>query len=283
MLNTNEEKSGVESEDDVVSLSTARAMHGLLNSQRPLPLAGDSLPPLWHWLAFLPRVAQKDLGPDGHPKRSTESRPDIFPQRMFAGARISFSAPAAIDQALRRRSQIVSSIEKSGRSGPLIIVTIENTIECGGSRAITESQDIVYRGLPSLSTDSPGDVNPLLEPLWSWTNDVDLDPTLLFRFSALTYNAHRIHYDRRYAQQSEGYPGLVVHGPLQAVLLSELCCANVTNEVMTSFEFRSLRPVFDGGQLHLRGRREGSTVKLIAFDDRGQVTMSASAILAPSF
>jgi len=283
MFNRNEEKNSVESEDDVVSLSTARAMHGLLNSQGPLPLAGDSLPPLWYWLAFLPRVAQKDLGPDGHPKRSIQSRPDIFPQRMFAGAQISFSAPAVIGQTLRRRSQIVSSIEKSGRSGSLIIVTTENTIECDGTRAITESQDIIYRGPPTLSTDLPGDVVPLLEPLWSWTKEVDLDPTLLFRFSALTYNAHRIHYDRRYAQESEGYPGLVVHGPLQAVLLSELCCANVTNEVMTSFEFRSLRPVFDGGRLYLRGRREGSTVKLIAFDDRGQITMSASATLASSY
>ena len=283
MTKTNDKSSDLESEVDVVSLSAARAMHGLLNCEGPLPLPDDWIPPLWHWLAFLPRTAQKDLGLDGHPKRTVESRPNIYPQRMFAGARISFSAPAMIGQTLRRQSHIVSSIEKSGRSGPLMILTTENKIECNGVMAITESQDIVYRGLPSPRTEPLVDVPPLLEPPWSWTKEVDLDPTLLFRFSALTYNAHRIHYDRRYAQDHEGYPGLVVHGPLQAVLLSELCCTNVTDEVMTSFEFRSHRPAFDGGQLHLRGRREGSNATLNAFDDQSQLTMSAIATLASSY
>jgi 3-methylfumaryl-CoA hydratase len=267
-----------ETESDVVPTGAARALHNLLDAPGSPPAGGDPLPPLWHWLAFLPRVPQKDLGPDGHPQLGSSTRLQAFPRRMFAGARLWFPGTARVDRQLVRQSDVVSTTEKSGRSGPLLFVTIEHRIANEEVAVVREEQDIVYR--PSQQQGAARAEDPV-PPMNDWTWALDLHPseTMLFRFSALTYNAHRIHYDRPYAREVEGYPGLVVHGPLQAIALAEVCRRYCPDRRMTSFEFRALRPAFEGETLKFRGRPNGSSVELVAFDSSGRRTMEATATL----
>jgi 3-methylfumaryl-CoA hydratase len=284
---------------DVVSPGVAAAMHGLLDSPGDPPGAGDPLPPLWHWLAFLPRVPQRELGADGHP-RTGGFLPPVEGRRMWAGSRVSFAGALGVGEPLRRRSEVSAVEEKEGRSGRLVFVTVDTRIGPdggdGGEAPISETQDIVYRPVvdtPGGSDRPPGSGSPSApaspsaarapapdEETWDWGFELVPDPTMLFRFSALTYNAHRIHYDRTYATEVEGYPGLVVHGPLQAIALAELCRQHTPDRRLRSFRFRGLRPAFDGNPLRLRGRLgDDGVVTLAALDHRGDNTMQAEAVL----
>ena len=260
---------------DTVTAGAAEALHGLLDAPGDPPGDGDALPALWHWLAFLPRVPQRQLGVDGHPRQGTFLPPIALPRRMFAGGRFTFDDVVTVGEPLVRTSSVASVEEKDGRSGKLVFVTVRHEIgREGGPPAIVEEQDLVYRG-PSASAVSPAD--PAASRTWPWSWDMAIDPTLLFRFSALTYNAHRIHYDRTYAIEQEGYPGLVVHGPLQAVALAELTRRNCPGESLTSFRFRAVRPCFDDAPLKLRGRSQGGDVELEALGAGDQITMKAEA------
>jgi 3-methylfumaryl-CoA hydratase len=285
---------------DVVTPAMAAALHGLLDSPGEPPGPGDPLPPLWHWLAFLPRVPQRDLGADGHPRLGGFMPPVELPRRMFAGGWFEFEAPAPIGEPLERESRVTSVEEKSGRSGALVFVKVRHEVRAAGRLAVVEEQDIVYRGETAPATPKPpaaapapaaavapaaaaargrGAARPPAAPgQWSW--DLPIDPTLLFRFSALTYNAHRIHYDRRYATEVEGYPGLVVHGPLQAVALAELCRRR-SDRPLGTFRFRAVSPAFDDGPVHLHGTPDpdSGSVALTASDDHGTATMQATATL----
>ena len=266
-----------EERDDTVTPKAASALHGLLDGDGPPPAAGDPLPPLWHWLAFLPDAPQRHLGPDGHPRQGGFLPPTRLPRRMFAGGRLDIAAPAAVGQPLHRTSVVSAVTEKSGRSGDLVFVEVTSRVSTGGRLAITEVQDLVYRGpaaaaAPEAPAASDGG--------WTWQRELATDPTVLFRFSALTYNAHRIHYDLAYATEVEGYPALVVHGPLQAVALAELCRRHLPDRQLAGFAFRARRPAFGGPPLRLRGRLAGDDqVELVAVDDRGHPTMTAEATL----
>jgi 3-methylfumaryl-CoA hydratase len=176
---------------------------------------------LWQWFFFLPRVCQSQLDVDGHPQRGGFMPPIELARRMFAGARMRFFRPLIIGESATRTSIIRDVTEKEGRSGKLAFVTIGHTIRQNSEICLEEEQDIVYReqGAP-IEAPKRAELPPVPEECW--TRLVVPQPTLLFRFSALTFNAHRIHYDRNYATVVEGYPGLVVHGPLTAVLLMEL-------------------------------------------------------------
>ncbi|HEY2564318.1 MAG TPA: hypothetical protein VGI44_11440 [Acidimicrobiales bacterium] len=277
---TGGEDAAPETESDVVPAGAARALHNLLDGPGSPPAGGDPLPPLWHWLAFLPRTSQRDLGPDGHPRPGSSTQPEDFPRRMFAGSRLWFPGKARIDRKLLRQSDVVSTTEKAGRSGPLLFVTIGHRIADEGEVVVREEQDIVYR--PSEQHGTARREGPV-PPTGDWTWGLDLHPTetMLFRFSALTYNAHRIHYDRTYAEEIEGYPGLVVQGPLQAIALAEVCRRYCPDRPMTSFVFRALRPAFEGGILRFRGRPNRSTVDLAVFDGSDRRTMEATATLEP--
>jgi len=264
---------------DAVGATTAAALHGLLDAPGPAPRTGEALPPLWQWLAFLPAAAQRDLGPDGHPAIDPVLPPAALPKRMFAGGRSRSNGTLAVDSAIERSSRVTSMTEKVGRSGRLVFVTVEHALgPLDGPPVLVEEQDLVYRedgGEPSPPLPERAEV----DGDWDLALDLDVDPTLLFRFSALTYNAHRIHYDRRYATEVEGYPGLVVHGPLQAIALAELCRRDIGRR-LASFEFRAVRPVFDDGPLRLRGRRQGDAVTLSSFDGAGRPAVTATATLA---
>ena len=263
---------------DAVPAAAAAALHGLLDAPGPPPGPGDPLPPLWHWLAFLPDAPQRHLGPDGHLRQGGFLPPTRLPRRMFAGGRIDHEGPVAVAQPLHRTSLVTSVTEKSGRSGDLVFVEVTSRLSAGGRPAITEVHDLVYRGAAPPA--AAGDPPPEDDAGWAWHEELATDPTVLFRFSALTYNAHRIHYDRAYATEVEGYPGLVVHGPLQAIALAELCRRHLGDRQVATFSFRACRPAFDGAPLRLRGRRiDDNRVELAALDGSGHVTMTAEAAL----
>ncbi len=242
---------------------------------------GDVLPPLWHWLYFLPLHRASDIGPDGHARRGGFLPPVPLPRRMWAGSQFEFRAPLRVGQRVARTSTIDSVTHKDGRTGPLVFVKVRHELLADGATApmLIEFHDIVYR-----EARRAGDVEPPPQPAptgATWQRTVVPDDVLLFRYSALTFNGHRIHYDRKYVTEVEGYPGLVVHGPLIATLLLDLLRRELPNAQVASFQFKAVRPTFDLQPFSVCGRRDGSTVTLWAQDHEGWLTMHATATLNP--
>ncbi len=239
---------------------------------------GASLPPLWHWFYFLPRATQQTLGSDGHPERGGFMPPVPYPRRMFAGSRIRVHRALTIGRSARREGEIRDVVLKSGRSGALAFVTVGYRFLQDDVLCIEEEQDIVYRepGGP-VPAPTPGAFAPL--PEGAWSRVVTPDPRLLFRFSALTFNAHRIHYDRDYAATVEGYPGLVVHGPLTAMLLVNLVRAQSARSVC-AFSFRGLTPLFDLAPFRLVATASDSSIALVAEGPDGRAALQASVELS---
>jgi 3-methylfumaryl-CoA hydratase len=239
--------------------------------------AGAALPPLWHWFYFLPRAPQQRLGGDGHPERGGFLPPIPLPRRMFAGARMTIHRPLTLGVPATRTGTILGVSEKHGKSGALAFVTVRYRFEQHGALCIEEEQDIVYREPgAAVPAPTPSALPPL--PAGAWSRSVVPDTRMLFRFSALTFNAHRIHYDREYAMREEGYPGLVVHGPLIAVLLADLVRRHDARAI-ASFSFKGLAPLFDLGAVRLSGAAQGDAVTLAAHGVDGTQTMQASATL----
>jgi len=265
--------------DDVATAVPPRALSATLDRDDAPSRLGDALPPCWHWLYFLPLAPQSQIGADGHPKRGGFLPPVPLPRRMWAGSRIEFHAPLRVGQALQRRSLIEDVRLKEGRSGPLVFVNVRHEVRADGALAITERHDIVYRELPQPGEPAPAGQSAPADA--QWTRRIEPDDVLLFRYSALTFNGHRIHYDRRYVTEVEGYPGLVVHGPLIATLLLDLLRRELPQAAVTHFEFRAVKPIFDVAPFHVCGRREGAhAVKLWARTPEGHLAMDASATLA---
>jgi 3-methylfumaryl-CoA hydratase len=264
---------------DRVSAAPVAALAATLDRGDPAPKDGDTLPPLWHWLYFLPHYRASEVGPDGHAKRGGFLPPIPLPRRMWAGGRITFRAPLHIGESIARESRIVDITRKTGRSGPLAFVVVRHTIEGRGGVAVVEEHDIVYRG--EASTPRNADLAPA--PVGAqWSREVHPDAVLLFRYSALTFNSHRIHYDRRYATDVEGYPGLVVHGPLIATLLVDLLRHALPHASVGAFTFRASSPLFDGTPFYVRGQpsHDGTSVRLWAESVHGALAMDATATLA---
>ena len=267
-----------EEAEELIALAPVRAAAATLDDTTTEFAAGSPLPPLWQWFFFLPRAPQSGLGPDGHPRRVGFMPPVELPRRMFAGARMRFLRPLTIGATAHRRSVIRAVSEKEGRTGRLVFVTVAHSISQGGTPCVEEEQDIVYRepGAPAAAP-TPCELAPA--PAGSWTRVVTPDPTLLFRFSALTFNAHRIHYDRTYATTVEGYPGLVVQGPLTAVLLMELVRGHARRPV-TAFTFRARAPLFDLAPFRLIATPVGDRIDLEAQGPDGATALAATADLA---
>src|SRR5664279_4565095 len=217
---------------DTVTAAPLAALAATLDRDDPVPGPGTAVPPLGHLLYFLPVARQSELGPDGHPRRGGFLPPVALPRRMWAGGRLRFEQPLRVGDEATRRSTIADVASKSARSGPLVFVTVRHAISNGAGLAIEEEHDIVYRDLPA-----PGAVSqpPTAPSDDSFSRRIVPDDVLLFRYSALTFNGHRIHYDRRYATEVEGYPGLVVHGPLIATLLMDLLRREAPQAIVRSF------------------------------------------------
>ena len=263
---------------DVITAFPLAAMAATLDREPET----KNVPPLWHWLYFLPVTALSETGPDGHPRRGGFLPLVPLPNRMWAGGRLTFHAPLVVGEEATRTSTIVNIEDKTGRSGRLVFVTVQHEIEAAGVLKIEEEHDIVYRDEPA--PDGPG--TPKKEPPQApvdetFSREIPTDPVLLFRYSALTFNGHRIHYDQPYVTQEEGYPGLIVHGPLIATLLVDLVRRELPDANIASFAFRALRPTFAPNPFTVCGKPsdDGRTIELWAKDHDGYLTMRATATL----
>jgi 3-methylfumaryl-CoA hydratase len=270
-----------ETRSDVIDARPAALLSATLDRDEPQPSCGDVLPPLWHWLYFLPVYRESEVGPDGHARRGGFLPPVPLPRRMWAGSRIEWHGQLAIGDEVSRNSRIVSVTEKHGRSGALVFVVVRHELSTSAGLALSEEHDIVYRELPSPGHRDAAAASVPAPEAAAWTLRIVPDAVLLFRYSALTFNSHRIHYDRRYVTEVEGYPGLVVHGPLLATLLVDLLRRERPEAVLRSFEFRAIAPLFDVAPFDVCGRPEddGVRVSLWAQSGEGALAMHATATL----
>jgi 3-methylfumaryl-CoA hydratase len=268
-----------ESHSDIADPVRAAGLAALLDHETP-PWAPGMLPPLGHWLCFPPQARQSLLGQDGHPRRDDKGLlPAIdLPRRMWAGSRIQFLAPVPLGSRMERVSTLTAATPKEGRSGRMLFATVRHEIAVDGQIAIIDEHDIVYREavVPGSTTDRlrAEPAAPLAE-----TRSLVPDPVMLFRYSALTFNGHRIHYDRDYTHDIEGYPGLVVHGPLIATMLLDHLLGKRPGQTPTSYVFRASAPSFDGESITLGFTEENGSATLRADNGFGPA-MSATATLA---
>ena len=263
---------------DIVAPDAARGLVATIASRDVAPVPGEPAPLLTHWLRFLPIVPLDRVGADGHPRRG-DFLPDVdLPRRMWAGSSLRFERPVGIGTTMTLRSTIAGVAEKDGRSGRLVFVSVDHEIFDDQGLALAESQDIVYRDVPQ-----PGAAPPAAQPAPAdphWTRRIDPDPVLLFRYSALTFNGHRVHYDRPYAMAEEGYPGLVVHGPMIATLLLHELLARHPGADVAAFRFRAVRPIFDIAPFFVCGSLSADGIAhLFARDETGALCMDATATL----
>lgn len=253
----------------------------LLDTSLDAVAPNGTLPPLAQWLYFNAWARESELGEDGHPRRGGFMPPITLPRRMFAGGRMTFHAPLRLDEPVERVATIASIKAKTGASGELVFVTVRHEIFGSAGLAIEEEQDIVYRGGASSSPakeSAPAKDTPV-DVAGAFVKRIEVDPVMLFRFSALTSNGHRIHYDRSYATEIEGYPGLVVHGPLQAVLLVDLVREKL-HKPIRKFSFQARKPLFDTSPFDCAARATDNGADLMTLDLAGNLCMKASAEFA---
>ena len=241
---------GVVVVDDALAAGPVAALSAVLDEPGPVARVGDPLPPLWQWLYFLHWPAQRDLGPDGHLREARFLPPIPDRQRMFAGGRCEIVEPLRVGEPAQRTSRLAAVTPKRGKTGDLLFVTERQEFTQRGRTCVVEEQDIVYRSGRSVSR-HPDAIDSAAVPVGDgpWQLRLRPDPTLLFRFSALTANAHRIHYDDPYVREVEGYPGVVVHGPLLALLMLELVRRGAADRPVRSLSYRLRSPLFIGEQV----------------------------------
>jgi len=262
-----------ESDTDFVTVPAVHRLAATLDRDDPHPKLGDALPIGWHSILFPRVVRQSQIGPDGHPARGDFLPPVPLPRRMFAGKRITFHADLRVGDEVTKRSTIKSVTPKQGRTGQMVFVTVVAEISSARGLAITEEQDIVYRDEPEKGAAPPA---PQPAPGTAvWKHTVTPDPVMLFRYSALTFNGHRIHYDLPYVTQVEGYPALVMNGGLTTLLVFELARAN--GAAIKHIASRNVRPLFVGRPISIQGEPAagGKSGKLWALDDTGALALTA--------
>src|SRR3954451_22487885 len=263
---------------DEVGATPVKALNATLDHPAMPAETGTPLPPLWHWLYFLPMHRQSEIGADGHAKRGGFLPPVPLPRRMWAGSQFEFRSPIRVGDRVARTSTINDVTTKEGRTGKLVFVKVRHEVRCNEAveSALVEFHDIVYR-----EAQGPDDVVPPPQSApaeAAWRRQIVPDDVLLFRYSALTFNGHRIHYDRQYVTQVEGYPGLIVHGPLIATLLMDLLRRQLPDADVATFRFKAVRPTFDLHPFRVNGalQDDGRTVRLWAQDHEGWLTMDAT-------
>lgn len=259
-----------------LDLHPASGLAAMLN-RTSVPQMGDELPPLWQWLYFNPTPRQSELGADGHPLRGGFLPPVPLQRRMWAAGEIHFHAPLLLGESVEKRSRVSSIKFKQGASGPLVFVDVAHEYHVAEELCVSEVQTLVYRdpggNPPQAQTGT--DASPS-----AWNKTIQPDSILLFRYSALTSNTHRIHYDRDYAVNREGYPGLLVQAPLTATLLAELLCENLPGRRIAHFHFRAVHALIAEQSFTLHGKLDsGDTAELWALDAEGRLAMKATARL----
>ncbi len=263
-----------ETRRDTATAAPLVSLCALLDREDPAPQPGEAAPPLAHWLYFLPNYRQSDAGRDGHVARGGLLPEMPLPRRMWAGSRILFHRALRVGSPIERVSTIRDVKVKHGRSGALVFVTVRHEVGDEAGPVLTDEHDIVFRGEGALA--NPPVPAPEGAP---WQREIRPDPLLLFRYSAVTYNGHRIHYDHPYTTQVEGYPGLVVHGPLIATLLVDLLRREKPGVELTGYDFRALRPLYDVATFHTCGAPDEAarSARLWTRDADGAITMEATA------
>ncbi|MCC6379860.1 MAG: MaoC family dehydratase N-terminal domain-containing protein [Burkholderiales bacterium] len=270
-----------ERQTEVVTAMPQAALSATLDRDDPAPVRGSEVPPLWHWAYFMPVAKARDIGPDGHPKRGGFLPPVPLPRRMWAGGRLAFSHALRVGDEVTRTSRIADVTMKEGRSGTLVFVVVRHEYADGRGVAITEEHDIVYRDMPAAGAPSPAAKAQPARSDEQYAREIAPDPVLLFRYSAITFNGHRIHYDRSYVTGVEGYPGLIVHGPLIATLLLDNLRRHHSSARVKAFAFRAMSPLFDIHRFTVCGREEaGARHALWARNHEGALAMEATAELA---
>ncbi len=262
---------------EVINSEPAEALAGLLADTGLSTVDSGRLPPLWHWVYLLQRPHQSELGRDGHPTNGIPAPPGPAWRRMFAGGRVTTLSLLRFGEPATKRAWVLRTAAKRGRTGPLTFVTIREEIEQAGRVAIIDEYDIVYRlpgprqtPLPDAEREAPGRPRRQERQV-----ELDIDPVLLFRFSALTYNAHRIHYDKTYAVE-EGYPDLVVHGPLQALVMGEVIRRSGITMVGSQYSYRLVAPTFGAQRIRAILDSGGRPMRAHVYDQKGHVTATSS-------
>ncbi len=265
-----------ESAVDYVTIPLVERLAATLDRDDPMPKPGDALPVGWYSTLFPRVVRQSQIGPDGHPKRGDFLPPVPLPRRMFAGRRITFHADLQVGDEVRRESTIKDVTSKEGRSGQMVFVTVTTNILSPRGLAVSEEQDIVYRGDPDPNAPPPAPQPAPGKAVWSRV--VTPDPVTLFRYSALTFNGHRIHYDHPYVTKVEGYPDLVMNGGMTTLLVFELARANAATP-LKFIASRNVRPMFVNRPFTVCGEpaADGKTAKLWVVDDQNALSLSATA------
>jgi len=260
--------------EETISVEPLHRMRAALDLEPQTMRNGEVVPELWHWAYFLKPARASELGRDGHAALGEFMPPVPLPRRMWAGGRVKFSAPLRVGEIARRESTVRDVRIKQGRTGILCFVEVEHCIHVGDEIKLSEINNIVYRDMQQ-----PGDSNtqaPEVPVDALWTREVKPDSTLLFRYSALTFNGHRIHYDLDYCRQQEGYPGLVVHGPLTATLLIEMARHQNPGKPINRCEFRAYSPLFNNAPFTLNGKMDRTDTILWAANPQGRLAMKAT-------
>lgn len=267
---------------DTASIAPVQRLAATLDRSFEAFCPQQLVPPLAHWLYFLPTEPQSDLGHDGHARKGLSSGllpPVELPRRMWAGSQIEFHRDIALGAAIERTSTITRIETKQGRSGTLVFVKVRHDITSDGALAITDCHDIVYREAVAPTPPGAASMAPAAPSEAHFSRRITPDAVLLFRYSALTFNGHRIHYDYPYVTEVEGYPGLIVHGPLIATLLLDELRKQMPHRRIGRYEFKAINPLFHHQAFEIFGRVDGSIATLWACSAAGALAMQASAHL----
>ena len=270
--------------ETVEDRATVVPVHGYaaLRGREDVPKEGDPIGPMGHWFFFKPVAPAAQIGPDGHPKRGGFMPPVPLPRRMFGGARTTYHKDLLIGEMMRKQNTITDVQIKDGRTGTLVICTVKAEISGANGLALEEHQNIVYRGNPPADAKGSGGNSDRTNDApddHQWIQEITPDPVMLFRYSAITFNGHRIHYDRTYVTEIEGYPGLIVHGPLTAGLLLDVALDNNPGRRLTGFAFQARAPLFDTAPFKVAGKpgADGNTAELWSITPQGRVGTLATA------
>ena len=271
-----------ETAEERASPSRMQGLAALL-SKPDVPKEGDPFAPMGHWCYFMPRVPHSEIGPDGHPARGGFMPPVPLPRRMFGGFRTVYHKPLILGEMMRREARIADIQIKQGSTGTLVICTVRHEFSGESGLAIEEDHDYIYRGNPPAeakdNTGSSGKTGAApTDHIWS--KEIVPDPVMLFRYSAVTFNGHRIHYDRQYVTEVEGYPALVVHGPLIATLLAELAMENNSGRAFRRFDFQARAPLFDNAPFTVAGKPTEDGCALWSTTPAGTYSARAAAVFA---
>ena len=268
-----------ETASDLLSASQLAGLAATLDVDGPAPEPGDPVPPAAHWIFFNSRTKASELGYDGHAKLGGFLPPVELPRRMWAGGRISWPGTLRVGDVITRTSTIADVTHKFGKSGELVFVVVRHEIANDAGVCVSEEHDIVYRSADDSNVAPPAKLVARPAPDDAvWSRIIDPDPVMLFRYSALTFNGHRIHYDLKFVTE-EGYPGLIVHGPLIATLLMDLCQRKRPDAALANFSYRAMGPLFDTAQFTVNGRPGADgTASLWAANAEGSLAMQADAV-----